>query len=307
MLKRICAFFLSVLMWLMPWLHLPQQPVEEDLKLKYTNVFVHGLGGWGEEAPYYDIMPYWGMFGGDLMQYLNDKVFHAVCASVSPRGSAWDRACELYAELAGTRVDYGKAHSERCGHERFGRDFSEEPLIPDWSSGRKIVLLGHSFGGRIIIKLCARELPFTVDKVVLVDAAGVLPEKSPWEKFKQKLIALTGWFFKLAIIQKLFPHLIEALRRRSGSADYNAATPVMRQTLVKVVNEDLCDLMPHITCPTLLIWGTADTATPFSDAVKMNSLMPESAIVRLEGAGHFSFLDCQPQYLRVLASFFNVS
>ncbi|MBR3095946.1 MAG: alpha/beta hydrolase, partial [Clostridia bacterium] len=149
--------------------------------------------------------------------------------------------------------------------------------------------------------------PFTVDKVVLVDAAGVLPEKSPWEKFKQKLIALTGWFFKLAIIQKLFPNALENLRKRSGSADYNAASPLMRQTLVRVVNEDLCDLMPHVTCPALLIWGTADTATPLSDAVKMNSLMPESAIVKLEGAGHFSFLEQQPRYLRILASFLNVT
>ena len=224
-------------------------------------------------------------------------------------------------ELFRPTIDTLKGNYKVVAMDMPGFGQSEEPDEP-WDVDRyvdfllaflepyhadKVILLGHSFGGRVIIKLCARELPFTVDKVVLVDAAGVLPEKSPWEKFKQKLIALTGWFFKLAIIQKLFPHLLEALRRHSGSADYNAATPVMRQTLVKVVNEDLCDLMPHITCPTLLIWGTADTATPFSDAVKMNSLMPESAIVRLEGAGHFSFLDCQPQYLRVLASFFNVS
>ena len=224
-------------------------------------------------------------------------------------------------ELFRPTIDTLKGNYKVVAMDMPGFGQSEEPDEP-WDVDRyvdfllaflepyhadKVILLGHSFGGRVIIKLCARELPFTVDKVVLVDAAGVLPEKSPWEKFKQELIALTGWFFKLAIIQKLFPHLIEALRRRSGSADYNAATPVMRQTLVRVVNEDLCDLMPHITCPTLLIWGTADTATPFSDAVKMNSLMPESAIVRLEGAGHFSFLDCQPQYLRVLASFFNVS
>lgn len=224
-------------------------------------------------------------------------------------------------ELFRPTIDTLKGNYKVVAMDMPGFGQSEEPDEP-WDVDRyvdfllaflepyhadKVILLGHSFGGRVIIKLCARELPFTVDKVVLVDAAGVLPEKSLWEKFKQKLIALTGWFFKLAIIQKLFPHLIEALRRRSGSADYNAATPVMRQTLVKVVNEDLCDLMPHVTCPTLLIWGTADTATPFSDAVKMNSLMPESAIVRLEGAGHFSFLDCQPQYLRVLASFFNVS
>ena len=90
------------------------------------------------------------MFGGDLIEYLNGQGFSCYAASVAPEGSAWDRACELYAQLAGTVVDYGKAHSERCGHERFGRDFSPEPLIPDWEDGRKIVLLGHSFGGATV-------------------------------------------------------------------------------------------------------------------------------------------------------------
>ncbi|MBP5224316.1 MAG: hypothetical protein J6Z38_01875, partial [Lachnospiraceae bacterium] len=94
--------------------------------------------------------PYWGMRGGDLMKYLAKQGFPCHAASVSPEGSAWDRACELYAQLAGRRVDYGKAHSLRCAHERFGKDFSGQPLIPDWESGKKIVLFGHSFGGATI-------------------------------------------------------------------------------------------------------------------------------------------------------------
>ena len=121
-------------------------PMRSDMEY----IFVHGLSGWGSYDRNYRTMPYWGMFGGDLMKYLNRQGFSCYAASVAPEGSAWDRACELYAQLTGSVTDYGKAHSERCGHERFGRDFSEEPLIPDWNSGRKIVLLGHSFGGATI-------------------------------------------------------------------------------------------------------------------------------------------------------------
>ena len=113
-------------------------------------IFVHGLSGWGSYDKTYQTMPYWGMLGGDLMKYLRAQGFSCYAASVAPDGSAWDRACELYAQLSGTVVDYGKAHSERCGHARFGRDYSEEPLIPDWESGKKLVLLGHSFGGATI-------------------------------------------------------------------------------------------------------------------------------------------------------------
>ena len=84
------------------------------------------------------------------MEYLREEGFPCYAASVAPEGSAWDRACELYAQLAGTVVDYGKAHSERCSHERYGRDFSGESLIPDWGEDTRLVLLGHSFGGATV-------------------------------------------------------------------------------------------------------------------------------------------------------------
>lgn len=116
----------------------------------YAFVFVHGLSGWGSYDKVNDLVPYWGMFGGDLMGYLNEKGFHTYAASVDPTGSAWDRACELYAQLTGTRVDYGKAHAERCGHARFGEDFTGRALIPAFSSKDKINLLGHSFGGATV-------------------------------------------------------------------------------------------------------------------------------------------------------------
>ncbi len=116
----------------------------------YKYVFVHGLSGWGSYDAVYKVMPYWGMFGGDLMKYLNDKGFDCYAASVAPTDSAWDRACELYAQLTGNVVDYGKAHSEECGHDRYGTDFTGRALIDSFSSEDKINLLGHSFGGATV-------------------------------------------------------------------------------------------------------------------------------------------------------------
>ena len=124
------------------------RPVKKIGKL--TFVFVHGLSGWGGYDPMYRRMPYWGMRGGDLMAYLRQQGFDCHAASVAPTGSAWERACELYAQLAGTRVDYGKAHGEKYRHERWGRDFSACPLIPEWNEDTRLVLLGHSFGGATV-------------------------------------------------------------------------------------------------------------------------------------------------------------
>ncbi len=115
-----------------------------------TFVFVHGLSGWGSYDAAYRRMPYWGMRGGDLMAFLREKGFSCHAASVAPTGSAWDRACELYAQIAGTRTDYGKAHSGTFRHPRFGRDFLGCPLIPAWNDDTRLVLLGHSFGGATV-------------------------------------------------------------------------------------------------------------------------------------------------------------
>ena len=109
-----------------------QGPAPERSDTEY--IFVHGLSGWGSYDKTYERMPYWGMFGGDLMKYLRNQGFSCFAASVSPEGSAWDRACELYSQLAGTVTDYGKAHSERYGHGRFGPDYTGRPLIPDFAA-----------------------------------------------------------------------------------------------------------------------------------------------------------------------------
>jgi triacylglycerol esterase/lipase EstA (alpha/beta hydrolase family) len=120
----------------------------KDSNLKY--IFVHGLSGWGSYDENYKRMPYWGMRNGDLITQLRKAGYDAYSASVSPHGSAYDRACELYAQLSGARTDYGKRHAEKYGHERFGPDFTGRALIDGLKEGEKLVLLGHSFGGATI-------------------------------------------------------------------------------------------------------------------------------------------------------------
>ena len=116
-------------------------------RTRYPFVFVHGFFGWGQNEPCNDTFAYWGVFSGNLIKRVNDSGFTAVAPSVDPVGSAWDRACELYAQLTGTRVDYGKAHSERFGHPRYGKDYTGKPLLPQWDPEHKINIIAHSFGG----------------------------------------------------------------------------------------------------------------------------------------------------------------
>ena len=78
---------------------------------------------------------------------------------------------------------------------------------------------------------------------------------------------------------------------------------MMRAILSKVVNEDLQFAMPKINCPTLLIWGSNDTATPISDARRMEKLIPDAGLVEFPGVGHYSFLENPYQFDAVLNSF----
>lgn len=124
-----------------------EEKAEKKSDLKF--VFVHGLSGWGSYNLLDKAIPYWGFFGGNVIKYLHEQGYQCYGASVDPFGSAWDRACELYAQLAGKVVDYGKEHCSRSHHERFGIDFSRIPLMDDFENS-KIVLIGHSFGGATV-------------------------------------------------------------------------------------------------------------------------------------------------------------
>lgn len=172
----------------------------------------------------------------------------------------------------------------------------------------KATFLGHSFGGRVIIKFFERDsLPFEINKIILVDSAGVKPKMTFKKNMKIKTYKLGKKFLSLGIVKKLFPNALNNLQSKSGSADYKAASPLMKQTMVRVVNEDLVHLFPKVTPPTLLVWGENDLATPVSDAIRMEELMPDAGKVVLKGCGHYSFLDDMYTFNRVLASFMNIS
>lgn len=171
----------------------------------------------------------------------------------------------------------------------------------------KIIFLGHSFGGRVTIKMCNRkDLPFKVDKAILVDSAGILPPKSNKKSFRTYYYKLGKAILSNVLVRKIFPNALESFRKKMGSADYAAASPLMRQVLVKVVNEDLEPLLTGIKCSTLLVWGVNDTATPLSDGEKMEKLIPDAGLVKLENAGHYSFLEQQFLFNRVMCSFLKI-
>ncbi|MBE6879825.1 MAG: alpha/beta hydrolase [Ruminococcaceae bacterium] len=169
------------------------------------------------------------------------------------------------------------------------------------------IVLGHSFGGRVIIKSVTGENPtINPPKIILTDSAGIKPKQSLKSKVNTKMYKMGRAVMSTAPMKKLFPDAVENMRNKRGSADYRTASPVMRATLVNVVNEDLTHLLSEIKQSTLLVWGDKDDATPLSDGQLMEKLIPDSGLVVIEGTGHYAFLEGWYTFSRVLASFLEI-
>lgn len=164
------------------------------------------------------------------------------------------------------------------------------------------ILIGHSHGGRVILKMAADGM-VNPPKIVLLDSAGLIPKKSTKQKLRAKSFKAIKKVLSLPVIKNHSEPLLDKARKHYGSADYNAAPEVLRKTLVSLVNTDLRDIIHNIKCPTLLIWGENDTATPLSDAKIIESLIPDSGLCVIKGTGHYSFCEQPYQAHAILNSF----
>lgn len=156
---------------------------------------------------------------------------------------------------------------------------------------KNVTLIGHSFGGRISIIYTASTN--NVDKLILTGAAGIKPKRS----MRYYLAVYHYKYMKFLTKTPLYFQYRDDLLAGSGSSDYKNASPVMKQVLTKVVNQDLTHLLSEINVDTLLYWGINDDATPISDGYLMNDLIKDSELVIKEGSGHYAFLENQDDFI----------
>ena len=166
------------------------------------------------------------------------------------------------------------------------------------------IMFGHSHGGRVTLKMAADGM-VNPPKIVLLDSAGLIPKKSFRQKWRAKSFKIIKTVLTLPIIKSFSAPLLDKARRHYGSADYNAAPLVLRQTLVSLVNTDLRDILHNIACPTLLIWGENDTATPLADAKIIESKIRDCGLCVIKGTGHYSFCERPFEAHAIINSFLN--
>lgn len=167
-------------------------------------------------------------------------------------------------------------------------------------------IICHSFGGRISIMLAVGH-PEIVDKIVFTNAAGLRKKRTLKYYYKvysykiAKRIAKVKWIKALLGIVGLD---IDKSIANAGSKDYKALPSTMKKIFIKVVNQDLKSYLKHIKSPSLLIWGEDDNETPVYFGQIMEKEIPDAGLVVLKGAGHFSYLDNLPKYIKIVKTFF---
>ncbi len=164
------------------------------------------------------------------------------------------------------------------------------------------ILVGHSHGCRIIMKLCGTGL-LAPSKIVFIGGAGIKPKFNLKKAVKQTAFKTVRRVLTLPMLKKHTEGLLNKARSHFGSADYNSAPEVMRKTLVNLVNDDMTPFIGSITASTLLIWGENDTATPLYMAKKIEGMIPDCGLCIIKNTGHWSFVERPQEAHAILNSF----
>ena len=157
---------------------------------------------------------------------------------------------------------------------------------------KNISLIGHSFGGKVSLVYASK---YKVDKLVVLAS----PFKKDVEELSLKIKTLK-FMMKIPGLKQIG----NVMKKYVGSTDYRNASDMMRKVLVNTVNTDICKDVKLINCPTLIIWGSNDSAVSIEEAYELEKLIKDSAVIKFEGASHYAYLEHLYDCVKILKSFF---
>jgi len=167
------------------------------------------------------------------------------------------------------------------------------------------IIIGHSFGGRLGIILTGL-YKLNIDKMILIDAAGIKRKKKIKLRIKQLIYKCLKRMSKL-LPKKIRQTYLNKLINIFGSTDFKNLDQNIRKTFIKVINEDLTKYLYEISASTLLIWGEEDVDTPVEDGKVMNVKIKDSGLIIIPNAGHFPYLQ-YPYYVnKIILEFLKIT
>ncbi|MEX2583546.1 MAG: alpha/beta hydrolase [Gemmatimonadota bacterium] len=167
-------------------------------------------------------------------------------------------------------------------------------LLVEWFDSlelTKACLVGHSMGGQIAVHFAAHA-PERLDKLILVDSAGIPRRLTPAALFRFALEVTPLWRWGDPTF----------LRVIAGDA-WTAGPRVLLRAIRHIVADDVRSLLPKLRMPTLVVWGERDTLVPLQDAWEFRRLIPDAQLAILRGAAHNPMVDRPDAFNRILSRF----
>ncbi len=230
----------------------------------------------------------------------NVLLLHGWGASIETMQPIVDALKNKYRVLAIDLPGFGLSDSPSVAWDSYKYAAIVKKFI-DILSLKDINLIGHSHGGRISIILSSKYRNM-IKKLILIDSAGIIAQKNIiyyCKVIKYKIYKKIYYLFNKNNETKM-----EKFYKKFGSEDYqNAENSIMRETLIKVLHDNIEDHLSMIKAATLIIWGENDKDTPIYMAKKLNKKIANSALIIFEKAGHYSYLDDFYKFRLIIESF----
>ncbi|MBQ8292957.1 MAG: alpha/beta hydrolase [Bacilli bacterium] len=217
----------------------------------------------------------------------NKELFKSIASALSTKYQVYVLDLPGFGKSEEPRIPYTLDDYTKVLKEFINKNHIENPII-----------IGHSFGGRIGIRYAYEN---KVKKLILIDSAGIKHHSiiKSFKIYRYKL--LKKWYVITKNISKL-----EELTEKSGSADFKAASNIMKRTLSLIVNTNQLKELSKIECETLILWGVLDKTTPYQDALIMKKRIKNSALISFDESGHFPFIDEEYKFIKVLKSYLQI-
>ena len=164
---------------------------------------------------------------------------------------------------------------------------------------KKILLLGHSFGGQVASFLVSQNSSIC-DTLVLSGAAVYRPKKTLKRVILSKIAAFGKAFFSFGPLKKYSSLSQKVLYKLIGSPDYNNTEGIKRHIFQKVIRQDMMHVLPNITVPTIVISGTKDTYVPKSHSKKISRQIPNAIFEVIKHGTHGLHISKKQALLQIL-------
>jgi pimeloyl-ACP methyl ester carboxylesterase len=167
-------------------------------------------------------------------------------------------------------------------------------LLGDWMHERgldRAHLVGHSMGGQVAVHLAA-ERPERVDRLILVDAAGIPRALDPMAlaRFAAEATPLWRWGD---------PRFLPVIARDA----ITAGPRTLLQSIIRIMKDDVRPLLPRVRAPTLIVWGARDSLVPLAHAWELRRGIPDARLAVLRAASHNPMVDRPADFNRLVLRF----